>query len=321
MKTVVRAAAVLLVGLGCLSGAAFAAYPEKPITMIVPFPPGGRTDLMARLFAQHLPKHIRQSVIVVNKPGAGGVLGAKEVASAPADGYTLGMFSSAVATAQYTVPTPTDLADYVALAVVNIDPMALAVKYEAPWKTLAELVAYTHANPGKLRVGMIPGASAQMFAGAFSKMANAKIIYVPFKGDSDGVAALAGGHIDAHVAVPVSYKALAEAKKIRILGVAAPQRSALYDDIQTFRENGVDLVIGSFHIVFAPKGTPGEVQTALGQAIAKTMQEPELAKQMAAANLGYAYLDQKETARFLAQQDELYRRLIDELGMRVSVKK
>ena len=320
MKILFRLLVALPVAL-VFAGGAIAAYPDKAITLIVPFPPGGRTDLMARVVAQHLPKHIRQSVVVVNKPGAGGVLGAKEVASAPADGYTLGLFSSAVVTAQYTVPTPTNLADYVALAVVNIDPMALAVKYEAPWKTLAELVAYTHANPGKLRMGMIPGASAQMFAGAFSKMGNAKIVYVPFKGDSDGVAALAGGHIDAHVAVPVSYKALADAKKIRILGVAAPQRSQLYDDIQTFRENGVDLVIGSFHIVFAPKGTPGEVQTALGQALAKTMQEPELVKQMAAANLGHAYLEQKETVPFLAQQDELYRRLIDEMGMRVSVKK
>jgi tripartite-type tricarboxylate transporter receptor subunit TctC len=320
VTTLLRTLIALLAGLTLWGGVAAAAYPEKAITVIVPFPPGGRTDLTARVVAQHLPKHIKQSVVVVNKPGAGGVLGAKDVAAAPADGYTLGMFSSAVVTAQYTVPTPTNLADYIPLAVVNIDPMALAVKYDAPWKTLAELVAYTHKNPGKLRVGMIPGASAQIFAGGFSKMANAKTVYVPFKGDSDGVAALAGGHIDAHVAVPVSYKALAEAKKIRVLGVAAAQRSALYDDVPTFRDNGVDLVIGSFHIVFAPKGTPGDVQAELGQAIAKTMQEPELAKQMAAANLGYAYLNQKETAAFLAQQDELHRRLIDELGMRVTKK-
>ena len=320
MKTFVRAAAVLLVGCGCVIGVASAAYPDKPITMIVPFPAGGRTDLTARVVAQYLPTHIRQTVVVVNKPGAGGVLGAKEVAAAPPDGYTLGMFSSAVVTAQYTVATPTNLADYVPLAVVNIDPMALAVKYDAPWKTLAELVSYARKNAGKVRLGMIPGASAQIFAGGFSKMANVKTVYVPFKGDADGVFALAGGHIEAHVAVPVSYKALADAKKIRILGVAATQRSQLYSDIPTFRENGVDLVIGSFHIVFTPKGTPADVQAELVQALAKTMQEPELRKQMDAANLGFAYMDQKETARFLAQQDDLNRRLIDELGMRMATK-
>ena len=170
-------------------------------------------------------------------------------------------------------------------------------------------------------VGMIPGASAQIFAGGFGKMANAKTVHVPFKGDADGVAALAGGHIEAHVAVPVSYKALAEAKKVRILGVAADSRSALYKDIPTFRENGVDLAIGSFHIVFVPKGTPVEPQARLADALAKAMKEPELQQQMSAASLGIAYLNPKDTARYLTQQDELYRRLIDDLGMNVTGKK
>lgn len=303
------------------SGTAPAAYPEKAITLIVPFPAGGRTDLTARVIAQYLPKYVSQPVVVVNKPGAGGVLGAKEVAAALPDGYTLGFFSTAVVTAQYTVPTPTNLNDYVAISVVNIDPMALAVKFDAPWKTLADLVSYCRKNPDKLRVGMIPGASAQIFAGGFAKAANVKAIYVPFKGDADGVAALAGGHIEAHVAVPVSYKALTEAKKIRILGVAAANRSPLYNEIPTFRENGVDLVIGSFHIVFAPKGTPAGIQSRLADALAKTMKEPELERQMSAASLGVAFMNPHDTARYLAQQDELYRRLIDDLGMRVTAKK
>ena len=130
-------------------------------------------------------------------------------------------------------------------------------------------------------------------------------------------AALAGGHIDAHVAVPVSYKALAEAKKVRIIGVGAEKRTAPYEEIPTFRENGVDLVIGSFHIVFAPRGTPGSVQAKLAGALGRTMKEPELRKRMTAANLGIAYMDQKQTAQFLAEQDRLYRGLIEELGMRV----
>jgi tripartite-type tricarboxylate transporter receptor subunit TctC len=295
-------------------------YPAKTVSMVVPFPPGGRTDLTARVVAQHLPKHLGQPVVVVNKPGAGGVLGAKEVATAAPDGYTLGFFSGAVVTAQYTVPTPTNLEDYVAVAVVNIDPMALAVKYDAPWKTLADLVAYSQQNPNKLRIGMIPGASAQIFAGGFVKAANIKAVFVPFKGDADGVAALAGGHIEAHVAVPVSYKSLADAKRVRILGIGAESRSPLNKDIPTFRENGVDLVIGSFHIVFAPKGVAADIQAKLADALAKTMKEPELDQQMSSANLGIAYMNQKDTARFLAQQDELYRRLIDDLGMRVTKK-
>lgn len=322
MRILARTVSALAIVCGFLSycGAATAAYPDKPVTVIVPFPAGGRTDLTARVISQHLQKHVGQPVVVVNKPGAGGVLGAKEVAAAPLDGYTLGLFSTAVVTAQYTVSTPTNLGDYIPIAVVNIDPMALAVKYDAPWKTLVDLVAYGRKNPDKLRVGMIPGASAQIFAGGFAKAASVKAVNVPFKGDADGVAALAGGHIEVHVAVPVSYKALADAKKVRILAVAGESRTALYNDIPTFREQGVDLVIGSFHVLFAPKGTAAEIQAKLADAVAKSMQEPELKKQMSSANLGVAYMNQADTRKFLAQQDELYRRLIDELGMRVAGK-
>jgi len=301
--------------------ATHAAYPEKAVTFIVPFPPGGRTDLMARLLTQHLAKHLGQTAVVVNKPGAGGVLGAKEVAGAAPDGYTLGVFSTAVITAQYTVPTPTDLKDYIAIATVNVDPMALAVKADAPWKTLKELVAHGRNNPGKLSMGMIPGGSAQIFAAGFADAAKLQTTYVPFKGDADGVAALAGGHIDVHVAVPVSYKALAEGGKVRMLGIAAEQRTPLYKDLPTFRENGVDLVIGSMHAVFAPRRTPPEVLRFLEAAIGKTMREPELISQMEASSLGYANMNQQQAAAYLAQQDEVYLRVIEKVGMRVAPKK
>jgi tripartite-type tricarboxylate transporter receptor subunit TctC len=195
---------------------------------IVPFPAGGRTDLTARIVAQHLERHLGAPALVVNKAGAGGVGGAKEVALARPDGYTLGFFSTGVVTAQYTVPTPTDLKDYEVVSVVNVDPAALAVQERSPWRTLADLVDYGKKNPGKIRIGMIPGASAQIFAGGFAKAAGIQVTNVPFKGDADGAVALAGGHIEAHVAVPVSYKALVEAKKVRILGVAAEVRSELY---------------------------------------------------------------------------------------------
>lgn len=295
-----------------------ATYPMRTVSLVVPFPAGGRTDLTGRLIAQHLGKHLGTTVVVVNKPGAGGVLGAKDVAQAAPDGHTLGFFSSAIVAAQYTVTTPADLKDYAAISIVNIDPAALAVKFDSPWKTLADVVQYARANPGKLQIGMIPGASAQIFAGGFAKAGRLKGIFVPFKGDSDGAAALAGGHIEAHVAVPVSYKALADAKKIRVLGIAADARSALYKDIPTFRENGVDLVIGSFHGVFAPKATPPDVLAALASALEKVMKESELIEQMNAAGLGIAYLGQRDTATYLAQQDAIYKALIEDLGMLVA---
>jgi tripartite-type tricarboxylate transporter receptor subunit TctC len=324
MRCIVRGyarLAVLLIAAAAALGvfdATAAAYPARTVSLIVPFPAGGRTDLTGRLIAQHLGKYLGTTIVVVNKPGASGVLGDKEVAQATPDGYTLGFFSSAIITAQYTVTTPADLKDYAAISIVNIDPAALAVKFDSPWKTLADVVQYARNNPGKLQIGMIPGASAQIFAGGFARAGRLKGIYVPFKGDSDGAAALAGGHIEAHVAVPVSYKALVDARKIRILGIAADARSPLYKDIPTFRENGVDLVIGSFHGVFAPKATPPDVLATLAAALEKVMKEPELIEQMNAAGLGIAYLGQRETATYLAQQDATYKALIEDLDMLVA---
>ena len=301
--------------------AAAATYPTKQVTLIVPFPAGGRTDLIGRMYALHLGKHLGTTVVVVNKPGASGVLGAVEVKQAPSDGYTLGFFSTSIVTSQYTVATSVALRDFEVISIVNEDPAAIAVNAAAPWKSLRELVDHAKKNPGKLRIGMIPGASAQIFAGGFTKAAGVQMVMVPFKGDADGAVALAGGHIDVHVAVPVSYKALAEARKIRILGIAAEKRSALYKDLQTFRENGVDLVIGAFHGVYAPRGTSADAMNTISTALGRAAQSPELIEQMNSAGAGLVYLGRAEAPAYLARQDQVYKRVIEDLGMATTTQK
>jgi tripartite-type tricarboxylate transporter receptor subunit TctC len=295
-------------------------YPTKAVTFVVPFPAGGRTDLIARIVAQHLPGPLNATVVVANKPGASSVLGSHEVSQARPDGYTLGFFSTSFVTAQYTVSTPIVRKDYDLLAIVNVDPAAVAVNETAPWKSLKELVGHARNNPGRLRIGMIPGASAQIFAGALEKAAGIKLINVPFKGDADGAIALAGGHIDVHVAVPVSYQALVAAKKVRVLAVAAEERSPLYGDIPTFRENGVDLVIGAFHGVYGPLGLPADVRDTMVAALERAMSSKELVEQMSKAGAGILFRKGDAARAFLAQQDAAYRQIIDELGMRVAPK-
>jgi len=313
----------LLSGLaGALAGLAPAAaqsgYPSKAITLIVPFPAGGRTDVVGRIIAQELTKEIGKPVAVVNKPGASSVLGAREVAEAAPDGYTLGFFSTAAVTSQYTVPTPIALSNFDLVAIVNTDPAAIAVQYAAPWKTLKDLVEDAKKNPGKYRIGMIPGASAQIFAAGLENAAGIKMINVPFKGDSDGAIALAGGHIDVHVAVPVSYKSLEAAKKVRMLAVADAAPSPLYGNLSTFRDNGVDLVIGAFHGVYVPKGTPKAVIDKLADALGHTMQSKDVQVNMDNAGAGVAFLRGSDAKAFLAKQDETYRDIIDKLGLRVA---
>ena len=296
-------------------------YPSKAVSFIVPFPAGGRTDLIARFVAHHLREPLNSTVVVVNKPGASSVLGSLEVSQAVPDGHTLGFFSTAFVTAQYTVPTPIVMKDYDLLAIVNVDPAAVAVNETAPWKSLKELVDHARKHPGQIRIGTIPGASTQIFAGALAKAADLKLIYVPFKGDADGAVALAGGHIDVHVAVPVAYQALIAAKKVRMLAVAAEQRSPLYGDVPTFRENGVDLVIGAFHGVYGPLGLPADVRNTVISALEKTMSSRELNEQMSKAGAGILFRKGDAAKAFLAQQDATYRQIIDELGMRVGTKK
>lgn len=293
-------------------------YPNKSLTMVVPFPAGGRTDLIGRIIGQELAKQIGKPVAVINKPGASSVLGAREVADSAPDGYTLGFFSTSAITSQYTVPTPISLSNFVLVAIVNTDPAALAVQYGAPWKSLKDLVADAKKNPGKYRLGMIPGASAQIFAAGLENAAGIQMISVPFKGDADGAIALAGGHIDVHVAVPVSYKSLEAAKKVRMLAVADSKKSALYGNLPTFKDNGVDLVIGAFHGVYVPKGTPQATIDRLADALEKCMQSADVQKNMDNAGAGVAFLRDKEAMAFLAKQDETYRAIIDKLGLRVA---
>lgn len=308
-------AAMLVALLPLVSSPVQAAYPEKTVTMIIPFPAGGRTDLVGRIVAQGLEKNLKVAIAVVNKAGAGGVVGAKEVANARPDGYTIATFSSAVVSAQYTVETPTNLADYEVVGLIEVSPATLAVQYTAPWKTLREFVTHAKANPDQIRLGMIPGASAQVFAGGLTDAAGIKLTFVPFNGDAPGAIALAGGHIESHIAVPVSYNTLVAANKVKMLGVAADQRLSLYPDVPTFKEQGVDLVIGSFHAVFAPKGTPADVLKTLDAALQKALADPQTKEQMTNAGLDIDYRNREDTQKFLAGQDQSYRRLIDKLGM------
>jgi tripartite-type tricarboxylate transporter receptor subunit TctC len=293
-------------------------YPTKPVTMIVPFPAGGRTDVIGRVVAQHLSKQLSKPAAVVNKPGASSVLGSMEVAQSKPDGYTLGFFSTSVVTAQYTVPTPLSLGDFELVAIVNTDPAAIAVQESAPWKSLKQVVEDARKRPDQLRIGMIPGASAQIFAAGFARAANVKLINVPFKGDVDGAVALAGGHIEIHVAVPVSYKSLIDAKKVRILALAAEKSSPTYGNIPTFRDNGIDLVIGAFHGVYVPKGTPQPIVGKLAEALEKTMAGSEFIGTMHELGAGIEFLKDAEAKAFLARQDATYRAIIEDLGLRVA---
>jgi tripartite-type tricarboxylate transporter receptor subunit TctC len=309
---------VIIVSLLVACTASAQTYPAKPVTFVVPFPPGGRTDLTARAVGQFLKDELGQPVVIVNKPGASGVLGAKEVAAAVPDGYTLGFFSTGFLTTQYTVPTPTDAREYELVALINFDPAAVASSAARGWKTVGEALTAGRAKPGSLKVGINPGSSAHIFAAAFCNAAGLDVIYVPFKGGSERAAAIAGGHIDLDFDIVAAMKPMRDAGKLRILGIATEQRMPLYPDLATMREQGVDLVIHSWHGVFAPKGTSTPVLAGLEAALEKVSRNPQFVQQMDAALLGVRYMNRAEFTRFFRAQDAQIRPLIQKLGLMVA---
>jgi tripartite-type tricarboxylate transporter receptor subunit TctC len=309
---------VIIVALLVVCTASAQTYPAKPVTFVVPFPPGGRTDLTARAVGQFLKDELGQPVVIVNKPGASGVLGAREVAAAAPDGYTLGFFSTGFLTTQYTVPTPTDVREYELVALINFDPAAVASSAARGWRTVGETLAAARAKPGSLKVGINPGSSAHVFAAAFCNTAALDVIYVPFKGGSERAAALAGGHIDLDFDIVAAMKPMRDAGKLRILGIAAEQRMQLYPDLVTMREQGVDLVIHSWHGVFAPKGTSTPVLAVLEASLERVSRNPRFVQQMDAALLGVRYMNRAEFARFFSAQDAQFKPLIQKLGLMVA---
>lgn len=311
---------LILAALAVCSEVQAADYPTKAVTMIVPYPPGGRTDITGRIFAQSMQETLGKPVAVVNRAGASGVLGANEVAAAHPDGYMLGYFSSGAVSSQYTVPTPLDMSKFELIAIVNADPAAIAVPASSPWKSLKDLVDEMKAKPGVMKMATSPGASSQLFAGGFVKASGLKVINVPFKGDADSAIALAGKHVDAAAAVPVAFKSLVESQKVRVLAIAADSRSALYGDIPTFKENGVDLTIGAFHGVFVPAGTPEPIKTRLADALTKAAANPELNKRMEDVGAAVMFLKGEEAKDFFAKQDLAYRDVIEDLGLRPAKK-
>ena len=206
--------------------------------------------------------------------------GAKEVSSATPDGYTIGIFSTGFLTAQYTVPTPTNAAEYEMIAMINLDPAAIAVPEGRGWETLSDFLKYARANPGKLKVGIDAGSSAQIFAAAFVEKAGLDVIYVPFRGGGERTVALAGGHIDVDFDIVAPLKTMREAKKVRVLGIAAERRFQDYPDIPTMAEGGVDLSISSWHGLFAPRGTPPAVVAKISSALGRVAANPEFQERM-----------------------------------------
>jgi tripartite-type tricarboxylate transporter receptor subunit TctC len=257
-----------------------APWPQKPITIVVPFGPGGSADLVARIFAQHFQARHGVSVVVENKGGAGGSIGAGVVAKAPSDGYTLviGTVSTHAINSSLYAKLPYDAErDFAPISPLVRLPNLLVVSNKLPVKSVAELIAYAKANAGKVNYGSSGnGTSSHLCAVMFMRATGTTMTHVPFRATSDEMNAMIGGHIDLAIDSMTTIWPLAKAGEVRALGVTTPRRVATAPDLPTIGETVPGFEAVGWQGLFAPAGTPREIVETLAQDVQRIFSLPEV---------------------------------------------
>ena len=283
MKKVLAAALVAMIA---LTATAQDAYPTKPIRLIINFPAGGTVDVLGRTIAQKLSDKFGQPVVVENRPGAGGNIGAQAVATAPADGYTLLATPPGPLTINQNLYKnmgfdPTKLTSVAMLASV---PNAVTARHDLPVNSLKELVAYVQARPGKVTYGSQGnGSTSHLTAEMFSTLIGTEMVHVPFKGEGPALNELLAGRIDlffGNVSAVMKYR---EGKQVKVLGLASPKRGSMAPDVPSSSESGLpEFIASAWFAISAPPGTPAPIVAKLNDAINEAMKLPDVREKFAA---------------------------------------
>jgi tripartite-type tricarboxylate transporter receptor subunit TctC len=310
---------------GCVAAVALAAsavpaaaqsYPTRPITLIVPWGAGGGTDATARIIGSLLEKELGQPVSVVNRTGGNGVVGHAAIASAPPDGYTIGMATVEISMLHWQGLTELNGASYTPIGLVNADPAGVQVRADSPYKTLPELLAAIKANPGKFKASN-PGkfkASGTGQGGIWhlaiagllrdQKIDPAALPWVPSNGAAPGLQDMVAGGIEvAPVSLPEA-RSLIDAGKVRSLAVMADKPAALYPNVPTLKAAiGSNWTMAAWRGIVAPKGIPAEARDKLSAAVRKIAASKEYTDFMASRGYGVIYAGPEEFGRFMAKAD------------------
>ena len=275
------AALIALFALAATPSARADDYPTRPVTLVVPYTPGGSTEILARIVAQKLGERLGQAVVVEMKPGAGTVIGATAVAQAPPDGYTLLMATPTPLAINVTVhkTLPYDPAkDFMPLAMVASAPFLLLVNPSLPVHSVKELIAYAKANPGKLSYGSGGvGAPHHLYMELFKSMTGTQMTHVPYKGSLPALTDVVGGHIQLMFCDIPPAAGMISAGKVRVLGVSTAERVASYPDVPTVAETGVPgFAVAGWFMIVAPAQTPAPIVDKLHKQLIAVMTEPDV---------------------------------------------
>lgn len=311
--------------LGCaMSALAFAAgaqsYPDRPITLIVPWGAGGGTDAVARMIGSLIEKDLGQPVNVVNRTGGSGVVGHSAIASAAPDGYTIGMITVEITMMHHQKLTEINATNFTPIALVNLDPAGFQVRADSPYKSMADVLAAVKANPGKFKAsGTGQGGIWHLALAGWlrdAKVDPAAVPWVPSNGAAPGLQDLVAGGVEF---VPCSLpeaRSLIDAGKVKSLAVMASQRAALFPNVPTLKEaTGSDWATGAWRGIAAPKGLPPAIAQRLEAAVKKAYDSKEYKDFMAQRGFGMLWGDSAEFARFMAKGDADMKAVMTAVGL------
>lgn len=271
-----------------MGAAAHAAYPDKPVQLIVPFPPGGAGDVAARLVAVQLEKELGATVIVNNRPGGGTIIGAQAAANAAPDGYTLFLSSNSTFTLNPAIRTDLNYdpaRDFEPIGAVGTIPVVIAVNGQQPYGDLASLVAAAKAAPDRIMYGSFGTGTVAHFAGEmFNSAAGLRMSHVPYRGSGPAMTDLIGGQIPVSFDTVVAVLPHVKSGKVKPLAVTTPRRSLMLPDVPTIAESGYPgFDLSSWVVLVAPSGLPAEVSSRLKDSLAAAMANTQLREKMTAA--------------------------------------
>jgi tripartite-type tricarboxylate transporter receptor subunit TctC len=292
-------------------------FPQRgPVEITVLFPAGSSADVTARMLADGMSRHLGQKVLVVNRPGAGGAIGYKHVQAQKPDGYALVWNSNSISTTYHSGQLPFDYRAFDAVARVLSESVVLAVKSDASWKTLNDLVAEAKARPKAISVGHSGvGSHTHISLAALFRATGVDVNEVPF-GAAQVVPSLLGGHVGAIVQFPGALAGPVKQKQVRLLAALTQSRDPAWPDVPTAREQGFDVALDAWRGIAVPKGTPKGVIAALEESIRKTAQSAEFAKQSANLGVRPAFLPAAEFSDLISKEDASLSRLMQLIGLK-----
>ncbi len=319
MKSLRSLACALLL---CLGGAAFAAFPDKPIRLIVPFPAGGAADVMARGMAQRLGQELGQQIIIDNRGGAGGTTAAEAAAKSPADGYTLffgTMGTHAINATLYKKLRYDPVKDFAPISLTHITPRVLIVGPSVPAKDIAELIALARRQPGALTYGSAGNGSSSHLSGAlFETLAGVDMLHVPYKGSAPLLVDVLAGRIDMTFDSYTVYEEHIQSGKVRPLGVTSKARMGRLPQVPTIAESGLaGYDVSNWLGLFAPAGVPKDVLATLHAALGRAMATPELRAQLVALGIEPAFGSPEDFAALIRAELPKWAAIIKKSGATV----